>query len=65
MAWTIFTVIDLFVGVLLLDLMTTAVPPEKLGRLRVVRGVTLVLLLMSAIVLAVQIAHRHGWIMRK
>ena len=62
MGWTIFTAIDLFVGALLLDLMTTSVPPEKLPRLRNARNVSLVLLGITIIVLLVQIAIRHGWI---
>jgi len=33
MGWTIFTLVDLLLGVLLLDLMSTSVPQEKLGRL--------------------------------
>jgi len=59
--WTIFTVVDLFIGLLMLDLMSTTVPPEKLTRLRRVRTVVLSLLLVSAAVLAVQIARHYGW----
>jgi hypothetical protein len=62
--WTIFTAIDLFVGALLLDLMTTSVPPEKLPRLRTARNVSWALLGVTVIVLLVQIAHRHNWIVR-
>jgi len=62
MGWTIFTAIDLFVGALLLDLMTTSVPPEKLPRLRTARNVSLALFGISIIVLLVQIAIRHRWI---
>lgn len=58
--WTIFTVIDLFIGVLLIDLMTTSVPPEKLQRVRIARNVGLGLLAASVIVLTVQILHRHA-----
>jgi len=64
MGWTIFTAIDLFVGALLLDLMTTSVPPEKLPRIRNARNISLALLVITIIVLLVQIAHRHGWIHR-
>jgi len=60
--WTIFAAIDLFVGALLLDLMTTSVPPEKLPRLRAARNVSLVLFGITVLVLLAQIAHRHGWI---
>ena len=62
MGWTIFTAIDLFVGVFLLDLMSTTVAPEKLPRLRKARNVTLALFGISVIILQVQIARRYGWI---
>ena len=62
MGWTIFTAIDLFVGALLLDLMTTSVPPEKLPRLRTARNVSLVLFGITLIVLLGQIAHQRHWI---
>jgi len=62
--WTIFTAIDLFVGAFLLDLMTTSVPPEKLPRLRTARNITLALFAISLVVLTVQIAIRHGWMVR-
>lgn len=61
MGWTIFTVIDLGIGVLMLELMATAVPKEKLGRLRVVRNIALGLLVVSGIVLVVQAARQYGW----
>lgn len=64
MGWTIFTAIDLFVGAFLLDLMTTSVPPEKLPRLRTARNITLALFAISLVVLIVQIAIRHGWMVR-
>jgi hypothetical protein len=60
--WTIFTAIDLFVGVFLLDLMSTTVVPEKLPRLRKARNATLALFGISMIILLVQIARRYGWI---
>jgi hypothetical protein len=62
--WTIFTAIDLFVGALLLELMTTSVPPEKLPRLRTVRNISLGLFGVSMLVLLAQIALRRGWIAR-
>lgn len=60
--WTIFTLVDLLLGVLMLDLMTTSVPPEKLARLRLVRNVALGLLALTALVLMLQVARRYGWI---
>jgi len=59
--WTIFTAIDLYVGVVLIDLISTTAPPEKILRLRKARKVALVLLGISVVVLAVQIARRYGW----
>ena len=61
MGWTIFTAIDLYVGVVLIDLILTTAPPEKILRLRKARKVALVLLGISVVVLAVQIARRYGW----
>jgi len=60
--WTLFTAIDLYVGVILLDLMATSVPPEKLPRLRKAKKVTLGLLVGSLLVLAVQYARWRSWI---
>jgi len=62
MGWTIFTAIDLWMGVLLLDMMSTAVPPEKMPRLRAARRVVLALLAISIVVLFTQVARRYGWI---
>lgn len=61
MGWTIFTAIDLYVSVLLIDLMSTSVPLEKLPRLRKVRKIALILLGMAVVVLVVQIARRYRW----
>lgn len=62
MGWTIFTAIDLWMGVFLLDMMSTTVPPEKFPRLRAARKVVLTLLAISIVVLLAQIARRYGWI---
>jgi len=62
MGWTIFTAIDLWMGVFLLDMMSTSVPAEKLPRLRAARRVILVLLAISIVVLLAQISRRYGWI---
>jgi hypothetical protein len=61
MWWTIFTAADLYIGLIVLDAMAPSIPAEKLGRLRTARRVILLLLLASAVVLALQIAHRQGW----
>ena len=62
MGWTIFTAIDLWMGLFLLDMMSTTIPPEKLPRLRKARKVVIALLGISIIVLLAQIASRYGWI---
>jgi hypothetical protein len=62
MGWTIFTAIDLWMGVFLLDMMATTVPPEKLPRLRAVRKLAIALLGISIVVLLAQIARHYGWI---
>lgn len=59
MWWTIFTIVDLYIGIVVLDAMASSVPPEKLVRLRRARLVILGLLAASAIVLAVQLMHRY------
>jgi hypothetical protein len=61
MWWTIFTAADLYIGLIVLDAMAPSIPAEKLGRLRSARRVILALLVVAAIVLALQIARRQGW----
>jgi hypothetical protein len=61
MWWTIFTAADLYIGLIVLDAMAPSIPAEKLGRLRTARKVILALLVVSAIVLALRIARRQGW----
>jgi len=62
MWWTIFTAADLYIGLIVLDAMAPSIPAEKLVRLRTARRVILALLVVSAIVLAVQVAYRLRWI---
>jgi hypothetical protein len=57
--WTIFTIVDLYIGVVVLDAMASSLPPEKHARLHKVRLVILSLLAASAIVLIVQLMHRY------
>ena len=61
MGWTIFTAADLYIDLIVLDAMAPSIPAEKLGRLPVARKVIHALLVVSAIVLALQIARRRGW----
>lgn len=61
MWWTLFTVVDLYIGLVVLDAMAISLPQEKLPRLRAARKV-IVALLVAAIVLIIQVAHRLGWL---
>ena len=62
MGWTIFAAVDLYIGVILIDLISKSAPPEKLPRLRKARNVTLVLLGISILVLGIQVAREWEWI---
>jgi hypothetical protein len=57
--WTIFTAVDLYIGLIVLDSLAGTVPTEKRERLAIVRKVILGLLALTGIVLVVQIMHRH------
>jgi hypothetical protein len=59
MWWTIFTGVDLYVGLIILDALKESVALEKQKRLAAVRKVTLALLGVTVIVLVVQIIRRH------
>jgi hypothetical protein len=52
--WTFFVAADLCIGLIVLDAMAPSIPPEKLGRMRVARKVILALLVVSAIIFAMQ-----------
>jgi len=62
MGWTLFTAIDLLVGVILIGLMSTTVPPEKLPRLRKARNLAWMLFGISVVVLCIQYARQRGWL---
>jgi len=62
MGWTIFTAIDLWMGLFLIDMMSTTVPPEKLPRLRAARKVVIAFLGISIIVLFAQVARHYHWL---
>jgi hypothetical protein len=57
--WTIFTAVDLYIGLILLETMAPSVPPEKLGRLKAARKAVIALLALSAVVLVFQVVRRH------
>jgi hypothetical protein len=56
--WTIFTIVDLYIGLIILDTLASSVPPEKMGRLRTAKKIILGLLVISGIVLVVQLIRR-------
>jgi cell division protein FtsL len=57
--WTIFTAVDLYIGLIIVDSLVGSVPREKLARLAAVRKSILALLILSTLVLAVQIVSRY------
>jgi cell division protein FtsL len=59
MWWTIFTGIDLYIGLIILDTLKGSVPPEKQKRLATVRKITIALLAVTVVVLIAQIIRRH------
>ncbi len=62
MWWTAFAILDLYIGLVVLDAMKPSLLPEKLGRLRVARKVILGLMAICGVVLILQIALRYGWL---
>jgi hypothetical protein len=57
--WTLFTAVDLYIGLIVLDSLAPTLPPEKQRRLASVRKIILALLALAAIVLILQIVKRH------
>jgi hypothetical protein len=62
MGWTIFTIVDLYIGLVVLDAMKPSIPLSKLRRLRTARRVILGLIGVCGIVLVAQIVLRYGWL---
>ena len=58
MWWALFTIIDLYVGVVVIKMMESSVPPEKLPRLKIAQKVIWVLLGLSCVWLALKLLHR-------
>ena len=58
MWWALFTIIDLYVGVVVIKMMESSVPPEKLPRLKIVQNVIWVLLGLSCVWLGLKLLHR-------
>jgi hypothetical protein len=59
MWWTIFTGVDLYVGLIIIDVLKESVPLERQKRLAIARKVTMALLGVTVIVLIAQIIRRH------
>lgn len=58
MFWLIFTAIDLYVGVIAIDLMKGNVPPEKLARLAVVKKILITATLIVVAMIVVKCVRR-------
>jgi len=52
MWWIIFTAVDLYIGLIILDLMAKSLPPEKQPRLARAKKMVIVLLALSGLALA-------------
>jgi hypothetical protein len=57
--WTIFTAIDLYIGLIIVDSIAGTLPPEKQRRAAIAKKVILGMLAFTAIVLVVQVAKRY------
>lgn len=62
MWWTIFTIADLYIGLIVLDAIKPSVPLNKLNLLRIARRAVLSLIAVCGIVLLTQLALRFGWL---
>jgi hypothetical protein len=58
MFWLIFTAIDLYIGVVMVDLLKGSVPPEKLARLAVVKKVLIAATLIVVVMIVVKWVRR-------
>jgi len=59
MWWILFTAVDLYVGLVILDLMAKSLPAEKLPKLARARKVIVVLLVMLGVALVGVLIRRH------
>ena len=58
MFWTIFTIVDLYVGLVVLKTMESSLPPEKLPRVKIVQKAIWVLLGLSCVWLVLKLLHQ-------
>jgi hypothetical protein len=53
--WIVFTAVDLYIGLVLLDLFARSAPPEKMPRIRIARKIMIVTLVVLAIAFVAKI----------
>jgi len=58
MWWIVFTAVDLYIGLIILDALVPSLPAEKVPRIKSAKKVIIVLLVLSAIALVVVLIKR-------
>ena len=58
MWWIVFTAVDLYIGLVILDALVPSLPAEKVPRIKLAKRVIVVLLVLSAIALVVVLIKR-------
>jgi hypothetical protein len=58
MWWIVFTAVDLYIGLIVLDTLIPSLPPEKRKRANVAKKIVVVLLVLLAIALAAVLMRR-------
>jgi len=58
MWWILFTAVDLYIGLIVLDTLIPSLPPEKRDRAKVAKKIVVVLLVLLAIALAAVLIRR-------
>jgi hypothetical protein len=58
MWWIVFTAVDLYIGLVVLDALVPSLPAEKVPRIKSAKKVIIVLLVLSAIALLVVLIKR-------
>jgi hypothetical protein len=53
--WIVFTAVDVYIGLVLLDLFARSAPPEKMPRIRIARKIMIVTLVVLAIAFVAKI----------
>ncbi len=55
MWWIVFAAVDVYIGLVVLDLLARSAPPEKMPRIRIARKIMIVTLVALAIAFAARI----------